>query len=82
MILTCAANENSNQPTHPSSLIRVFVLRLKKCCVLGYPKCAKRRFRFDCANPQPDLNLRWEHKSECLFSDVVAGLMIFENVYI
>ena len=29
-LLTCAPNEDSNQPAHPRSLIRVFVVRIKK----------------------------------------------------
>ena len=36
---TCAPNEDSDQPAHPRSLIRVFVVRMKKLCILGYPKC-------------------------------------------
>ena len=28
-LLTCAPNEDSNQPAHPRSLIRVFVVRMK-----------------------------------------------------
>ena len=44
---------------YPRSLIRVFVVRMKKLCLLGYPKCAQWRFWSDCANAQSDLNLRW-----------------------
>ena len=39
-ILTCAPIEDSDQPAHPRSLIRVFVVRSKKLCILGYLKCA------------------------------------------
>ena len=38
-ILTCAPNVESNQPAR--SLIRVFVVIMKKFCVLDYSKCAK-----------------------------------------
>ena len=41
--LTCAPNEDSNQPAHPRCPIRVFIVRMKKLCVLGYPKCAQRK---------------------------------------
>ena len=34
---TCASNEVSDHPGHLPSLIRVFVVRLKKHWVLGYP---------------------------------------------
>ena len=33
----CASSKDSNQPAHPCSLIRVFVVRLKKLCIIGYP---------------------------------------------
>ena len=73
--LTCAPTEDSNQPAHPRSLIRAFVVRMKKLCILGYPKSAQRRFRSDCANAQSDLNLRWAHVSEGTFSDVTDHIV-------
>ena len=33
----CAPSEDSDQPGHPPSLIRVFAVRLKKAWVLRYP---------------------------------------------
>ena len=39
----CAPSENSDQPGHPPSLIRVFAVRMKKAWVLGYPLSAQRR---------------------------------------
>ena len=30
----CAHNEDSNQPPHPRNLIRVFVVHMKRLCVL------------------------------------------------
>ena len=33
----CAPSEDSDQPGHPPSLIRVFAVRLKKAWVLSYP---------------------------------------------
>ena len=50
--------ENSNQPAHPRSLIRVFISQMKKLCILGYPKCAQWRFWSDFSNAQVDLHLR------------------------
>ena len=63
-LLTCAPNEDSDQTAHPRSLIRVSVVRMKKLCLFGYPKCAQWRFWSDCANAQADLNLLWVHMSE------------------
>ena len=39
----CAPSEDSDQPGHPPSLIRVFAVRMKKAWVLGYPLSAQRR---------------------------------------
>ena len=36
-------SEDSNQPGHPPSLIRVFAVRMKKAWVLSYPLSAQRR---------------------------------------
>ena len=37
-LLTCAPNKYSNQPVQPGSLIRVFVVCMKKLHFLGYLK--------------------------------------------
>ena len=39
----CAPSEDSDQPGHPPSLIRVFAVRMKKAWVLNYPLRAQRR---------------------------------------
>ena len=49
--------KNSNQPAHPRSQISAFVVRMKKLCVLGYPKCAQWKFWSDWANAQTILRL-------------------------
>ena len=54
----CAASEDSDQPGHPPSLIRVFAVRVKKPWVLSYPLRAQRRLWSDWAN---DLILPWAH---------------------
>ena len=41
--MACAPSEDSDQPGHPPSLIRVFAVRLKKAWVLSYPLSAQRR---------------------------------------
>ena len=59
--MACAPNEDSDQPGHSPSLIRVFVGPVKKPWVLSYPLSAQRRFWSDWADVQADLNLRWVH---------------------
>ena len=71
-LLTCAPSEDSNQPAHSRSLIRVFVVRVKKLCILGYPKCFQWRFWSDYVNAQADLSPRWAHMSEGTFSGTAA----------
>ena len=40
--MTCVPSEDSDQPGHPPSLIRVFAVRMKKAWVLSYPLSAQR----------------------------------------
>ena len=56
-----APSEDSDQPGHPPSLIRVFAVRMKKAWVLSYPLNAQRRLWSDWADAQADLSLRWAH---------------------
>ena len=39
----CVPSEDSDQPGHPLSLIRVFAVRMKKAWILSYPLSAQRR---------------------------------------
>ena len=39
--MACAPSEDSDQPRHSPSLIRVFSVRMQKACVLSYPLSAK-----------------------------------------
>ena len=55
----CVPSEDSDQPGHPPSLIRVFAVRMKKAWVLSYPLSAQRRLWSDWANAQADLSLCW-----------------------
>ena len=54
-------SEDSDQPGHPPSLIRVFAVRMKKGWILSYPLNAQRRLRSDWADAQADLSLRRAH---------------------
>ena len=57
----CAPSEDSDQPGHPPSLIRVFAVRMKKAWVLSYSLNAQRRLWSDWADAHADLSLRWAH---------------------
>ena len=56
-----APSEDSDQPGHPPSLIRVFAIRMKKASVLSYQLSAQKRFLSDWADAQADLSLHWAH---------------------
>ena len=45
-----SSSEDSDQPGHPPSLIRVFAVRVKKAWVLSYPLSAQRRHWSDWAD--------------------------------
>ena len=57
----CAPSEDSDQPGHLPSLIRVVTVRMKKPWVLSYPLSAQRRLWSDWADAQADLSLRCAH---------------------
>ena len=88
--MACAPSEDSDQPGHPPSLIRVFAVRVKKARVLSYqlnaqrrfrsdyPLNAQRRFRSDWADAQADLSLRWAHMPFCWFCHEAAQLYMYQ----
>ena len=65
--MVCAPSEDSDQPGHPPSLIRVFTVRMKKASLLKYLMSAQRRLWSDWADAQADLSLRWAYRSFCWF---------------
>ena len=54
------------------SAISVFIVRVNKFCILGYPKRARQRFSSACANAQADLSLGWACMFEGAFLTVAA----------
>ena len=70
--MICAPSEDSDQPEHPPSLIRVSAVRLKQNWVLSYPLSAQRRLWSDWADAQADLSVRCAQKSFCWFCHEVA----------
>ena len=55
------------------SLIIVFVVCIKKLCILGCPD-APSEDSDQTANAQADLNLHWVHMFDVTFSDVATHL--------
>ena len=49
---TQISREDSDQPGHPPSLIRVFAVHMKKALVLSYPLSAQRRLWSDWGMPR------------------------------
>ena len=65
---TCATGEDSDQPAHPHSPIRVFADRM---CLLqppDYPKMDKRKSLPYWVDVHADLSLCWSNRSYCRFS--------------
>ena len=73
----CAPSEDSDQPGHPPSLIRVFAVRMKKAWVLSYQLSAQLRLWSDLADAQANLSLRWAHTRFVGF--VMTRLKIFKS---
>ena len=57
----CASSEDSDQPGHSPSLIRVFAVRMKKAWFLSYPLSAWRRLWSNWVDAQADLSLHWAY---------------------
>ena len=75
--MICAPSEDSDQPGHPPSLIRVFAVRMKKPWILSYPLSAQWRLWSDWADVQADLSLRWAHSHFVGF--VVSWLKLLQQ---
>ena len=64
-----APSEDSDQPGHPPSLIRVFAVCMKKHWVLSYPLSTQPRL---IGSAKADLSLRWAHMPFCWFCQKAA----------
>ena len=74
-----APSEDSDQPTHSRSLIRIFtghILHSQKFVVFCH-----QRIWSDCAVAQADLSLRWAHISEGILFHVAAYISKSEWTY-
>ena len=75
--LTCAPNEDSNQLAHPSSLIRVFVFRIKTFSSLAIQNAPSEGFDQTARKAQSDLNPHLAHICEGIFFDVETHSLVF-----
>ena len=70
-----APSEDSDQPWHPHSLIRVFAVRSMDSEGPKLSSSGQRRFLSDWADAQADLSLRWAHMPFCWFCHEAAHFM-------
>ena len=71
---TCATSEDSDQPAHPRSLIRVFADRICLLQPVGYPKRDKGEPLPYWVDVQADLSLCWLHRPYCRFYHALAQI--------
>ena len=78
--MTCAPSEDSDQPGHPPSLIRVFAVRMKKHWALTYLLSAQWRLWSDWADAQADLSPSWAHMPFCFFFHAAAHIIYHQDL--
>ena len=74
-------SEDSDQPGHPPSLIRVFAVCSKDSQGPGVSSCGQRRLRSDWAEAQADPSLGWAHRSFCWFCHEAAKLIVIKATF-
>ena len=62
-----APSKDWDQPGHPPSLIRVFVVHSMGSSAPKFSSCGQRRLWSDWADAQADQSLRWAHMPFCWF---------------
>ena len=75
--MACVPSEDSDQPGHLPSLIRLFTVRMKKALVLSYSLSPQRRLCSNRVDAQDDLSLGCAHSHFLGF--VMRWLEIFNN---
>ena len=73
--MTRTLSEDSDQPGHPPSLIRVFAVHMKKNVGSLASHKAHSKDWSDWADAQADLSLRWVHKSFSWFYHAAAHIL-------
>ena len=77
--MACSPSEDSDQPGHPSSLIEVFAVCMKKAWVPSYPLSTQRRRWSDWTDAQADLSLRGAHMPFCWFCHEAAPILLIST---
>ena len=79
----CAPSEDLDQPGHPPSLIRVFVVRLMDSYGSKLSSCGQRRLWSDWADAQAYLSLRWAHTHLVGFvmSRLIYGMATSQDLF-
>ena len=70
-----APSEDSDQPAHSRSLIRILTGRILDNQGYKVSSCGQRRLWSDCLDAQADLSLHWTHLSVRTFSIVAVQLI-------
>ena len=70
--MACASSEDSDQPGHPPSLIRVYAVRIMKAWDHWLPIDTQRRLWSDLTDAEADLSLLWAHLPFCRFCHALA----------
>ena len=70
--MTFVPSDDSDQPGHPPSLIRVFAVRSMGSLGPNFASGGQRWLWSDWADAQADLSLCWAHTSFCWFCHAVA----------
>ena len=76
---TCATSEDSDQPAHPHSLIRVFAERMCLLQLRIYSKRNKRESFPFWVDAQADLSLCWSLRSYCRFYRALAHMCFHDD---
>ena len=78
--IICAPSEDSDQPGHQPSLIRVFAMSSMGSWRPSVSSCGQRRLWSDWADTQADLSLRWAHRPFCWFCHEAAHISNYKFV--
>ena len=73
---TCAPSEDSDQPAHSRSLIKIFSMRTFDSQGCKVSPCGQRRLWLVCTDAQADLCIHWPHISENTLSDWSSQLVL------
>ena len=78
--LACAPSEDSDEPGHSPSLIRVFAVRFMGSLGTTFTSGGQRRLRSDWADAQADLSLDWAHMPFCWFIHEVVHFIFRRDI--